>query len=278
MSVKVMTRVWEYSQAKHSELLIMLALADWSDDAGASYPSIPKLARKARLTGRQTRRALNELETIGEIHRNRSNGGRDRPNHYLIILTENPDKITLKKIQGKNYPEKNDQETLVKMSGALIRHRTVNKKESTESDKLIPDSLSTKSKRKLTRPAPDDRVKPFLTWFAEEYERRIGGPYAPKWGKDGKLIKELPPAFDLPRLKDLAVRFFESPDPWVRQNGGFTVGVFISQINKISSTGPGSNGHTKPTEVKDLDNGMVEVDGRSMDRRTYERRYGSTIN
>jgi hypothetical protein len=223
---------------------------------------------------------LKKLEEAGEVRRSPSNGGRNRRNHYFITVSENPDIITGKELQGKNYTVIGDTKTLTPMSGALNRHRTVNKRESTESDKLIPDSLSTKPKRKLTRPAPDDRVKPFLSWYAEEYERRIGAPYAVNWGKDGKLIKELPPAFDLPRLKDLAVRFFESPDPWVRQNGGFTVGVFISQINKLTSTGPGGNGNgqAKPVQVKDLGNGMVEVDGVQMDRRTYERRHGQHAN
>ena len=146
---------------------------------------------------------------------------------------------------------------------------------------IVPHSLkilSHSKKEKHTRPAPDDRVKPFLIWFAEEYEKRMGGPYAVGWGKDSKLIKELPAAFDLPRLKDLAVRFFESPDPWVRQNGGFTVGVFISQINKLTSTGANGNGQAKPTQVTELGNGMVEVDGVQMDRRTYERRHGQHAN
>ena len=152
---------------------------------------------------------------------------------------------------------------------------TVNKREA-ESDEPIPDSpsSSTKEKKKLTRPAPDPRVEPFLTWFSEQYEARFGTPYAIKWEREGRLIKELPSAFDLPKLKDLAVRFFDSTDPWVRQNGGFTVGVFISQINKLTSTGSGSNGHSKPVQVKDLGNGHVEVDGRVMDRKMFEKRYG----
>ena len=152
------------------------------------------------------------------------------------------------------------------------------KRERTESDKQIPDSLSHKRSRKLTCPDPaatDPRIKPFLSWFAEEYEKRFGAPYAISWGKDGRRIKELSPAFDLPRLKDLATRFFESEDPWVRENGGFTIGVFMSQINKLASTANG-NGHAEPAKVKDLGDGWLEVDGRRMDRATYERRYGQT--
>ena len=34
MSVKIMTRVWAHSQQKGGELLVMLALADFANDAG----------------------------------------------------------------------------------------------------------------------------------------------------------------------------------------------------------------------------------------------------
>ena len=103
VSVKAMARVWSRSQRKDGELLVMLALADFANDQGESFPSIPVLAQKARLTERQTRRVLNKLETAGEIRRVKSNGGRNRRNHYFITLSENPDKITGKELQGKNY-------------------------------------------------------------------------------------------------------------------------------------------------------------------------------
>ena len=168
----------------------------------------------------------------------------------------------------------------------------------TESDKLTHNSRPSKNQRcgvdkqllsdpptppahskklKSTRP-PDPRIRPFLDWFAQEYETRQGVPYVVRWAKDGKLIRELPPAFDLPRLKILATRFFESPDPWIRQNGGFTVGVFISQINKLTSLESDGNGHAEPAEVRALENGMFEVDGVQMDLRTYKRRYGQPAN
>jgi hypothetical protein len=104
MSVRVMARVWAHSQRKDGELLVMLALADFSNDAGESWPSIPILAQKARLTERQTRRVLTKLEEAGEVRRIVSNGGRNRRNHYFITVSENPDNITGKELQGKNNP------------------------------------------------------------------------------------------------------------------------------------------------------------------------------
>ena len=125
MSIKVMSRVWAHSQRKDGELLVMLALADFANDAGESWPSIPILAQKARLTERQTRRVLTKLEDVGEIRRVKSNGGRNRRNHYFITLSENPDKITGKELQGKNNPVICDTKTLTPMKRAGIRVLTM---------------------------------------------------------------------------------------------------------------------------------------------------------
>lgn len=95
MSVKVMARVWAQSSRKDGELLVLLALADFANDQGECWPSMPVLAQKARLTDRQTRKVLNKLEEIGEIRRIRSTGGRNKRNRYIVALAQNPDINTL---------------------------------------------------------------------------------------------------------------------------------------------------------------------------------------
>ena len=149
-----MARVWGNSQQSGGGLLVMLALADFANDAAECWPSIPILAQKARLTEREIRYLLPKLEEAGEVRLQRSNGGRNRRNRYVVTVSENPENISLKKIQGKNFTEICDTKTLKPTSGALNRHRTVNKKESTEPGKLIPDSLSTKEKKKHFRAVP----------------------------------------------------------------------------------------------------------------------------
>lgn len=68
MSIKVMTYVWDGFPASGSELLAMLALADWCDDNGGSlFPSIKSIAEKIRVSESQARRIVRGFETSGFI-------------------------------------------------------------------------------------------------------------------------------------------------------------------------------------------------------------------
>lgn len=68
MSIKVMTRVWEHADCKGSELLVLLAMADFADDEGGNvFPSVATLAAKARLAERSIQYILRRLEGRGFI-------------------------------------------------------------------------------------------------------------------------------------------------------------------------------------------------------------------
>lgn len=67
MSIKISATVWQSSRHKSGNLLVLLALADHADDEGKAWPGIPRLARKARLSRRHTRRCLNQLVASGEL-------------------------------------------------------------------------------------------------------------------------------------------------------------------------------------------------------------------
>ena len=90
MSIKVMSRVWQDAQVGGSELLVLLALADFSDDDGCNiYPSIRTLAAKVRLTTKQTRRIIHKLvqdELIEVVQDGGWRGGRNFSNEYRIHL------------------------------------------------------------------------------------------------------------------------------------------------------------------------------------------------
>lgn len=62
MSISVMTLVWRYAPYSGRTLLALLALADWSNDEGSSWPSLAKLAKKSRQSERNIRYSLRKLE------------------------------------------------------------------------------------------------------------------------------------------------------------------------------------------------------------------------
>jgi hypothetical protein len=90
MSIKVMTWVFDNSPMTNSNRLVLLALADHADDETWScYPSIARLARKARLSESTTRRALQCLERAGaisvKVHGGESRREDRRTNRYTIL-------------------------------------------------------------------------------------------------------------------------------------------------------------------------------------------------
>lgn len=88
MSVRVMALVWEFFPRGGSDLLAMLALADWSDDDGRCYPSIAAIARKTRLSRSQAQRVVHGLIDAGDltVTDNASGGAPGSTRRYRIDL------------------------------------------------------------------------------------------------------------------------------------------------------------------------------------------------
>ena len=80
-----MTEVWKRSRHSGSGLLMMLALADHSDDAGNSYPSVSTLAAKCRMKPRNANLVLAALRDSGELQI-KLNEGPKGTNRYRIVL------------------------------------------------------------------------------------------------------------------------------------------------------------------------------------------------
>ncbi len=87
MSIKLLDRGWRFSKAKGGDLLVLLGIADFANDEGIAYPSIPTLARKARLTPRNAQRAIRRLVASGELLIEEGKGPH-RTHLYRIVLRE----------------------------------------------------------------------------------------------------------------------------------------------------------------------------------------------
>src|SRR3569832_1743472 len=67
MSVKVQSVVWKHSCCGGLVLLLFLALADIADDEGVAYPSVAALARKIRMSERNTFFLIKKLCIMDEL-------------------------------------------------------------------------------------------------------------------------------------------------------------------------------------------------------------------
>ena len=85
MSVRCIAQVWDKSTHSGTDLLMLLALADYSDDEGNSYPAVSSLARKCRMQPRNAGYILRSLQKSGEL-KILQNEGPKGTNRYRIML------------------------------------------------------------------------------------------------------------------------------------------------------------------------------------------------
>lgn len=90
MSIKAMTIVWDGFPGGGSELLALLALADWSDDEGRCWPSIAAIAKKTRLSRSQTQRTVHGLIDAGyvAVTGNETGGAPGSTRQYRVVLSK----------------------------------------------------------------------------------------------------------------------------------------------------------------------------------------------
>lgn len=88
MSVKVLSKVWEHYPSGGSSLLVMLALADWSDDEGRCFPSIASIAKKTRLSDSQARRVVHDMINMSyvQVVGNKNGGAKGSSRRYKINI------------------------------------------------------------------------------------------------------------------------------------------------------------------------------------------------
>lgn len=73
MSIELMTRAWK-SSLPATPKMVLLALADGCNDAGETYPGVPRVAGKCSLTERSVQKAMGTLESLGYLSRDYRTG------------------------------------------------------------------------------------------------------------------------------------------------------------------------------------------------------------
>jgi hypothetical protein len=106
VSNRCQTWVFDHSEVTGNDRLVLLALADEANDDGTNaYPSIDRLAHKARANKRTTLRSIQRLEEAGAIRVQRpERKGRGRFNTYVVVMDQPENGDTVSPIQPE--PEK----------------------------------------------------------------------------------------------------------------------------------------------------------------------------
>jgi len=94
MSIKLMAAVFDDELLDQAETLTMLALADWANDDGRCWPSLPQLVRKTRLSERGLREIIRRLVDQGVLEKTDIAGKGTKyvvkPRHYVPPRHEMP--------------------------------------------------------------------------------------------------------------------------------------------------------------------------------------------
>ena len=149
MSIRVMSLVWDGFPGGGSELLAMLAFADWSDDDGKCYPSMDAIARKLRLSRSQAQRVAHRLIELGHVSvvGNDTGGAPGSTRRYLIDL----DRLTGRMDATGSAHATGRTDAQEGPHGRVERGRT----DATQT--VSEPSLTVRRTRKATtRPIPDD--------------------------------------------------------------------------------------------------------------------------
>ena len=85
MSIKIMSQVWEHADVSDTDLLLLLAMADFANDDCTCWPSIETLAKRIRKTTRSVTRSVNSLEKKGLIQVLVRGAGRQSSRYKIIV-------------------------------------------------------------------------------------------------------------------------------------------------------------------------------------------------
>lgn len=83
-----MSRVWDSSKLKGSELLLLLAIADNARDDGHAWPGLSLLAAKTRLSRPTVSKKLSALVESGELYIHAMKG---YVHHYVVLVEMAPE-------------------------------------------------------------------------------------------------------------------------------------------------------------------------------------------
>lgn len=146
MSIACQARIWKNSNCGGTELLLLLAIADFADDEGTAYPSVRVLSEKIRMSERNTHYLISKLQQCGELLVELGAGPRGS-NLYQVNIIAREQVQDLQGVQslqvqpvaggGATHGGKGVQPTAPKPLGK--HHRTTIERDNTQGKRLPED-------------------------------------------------------------------------------------------------------------------------------------------
>lgn len=126
MSYQATRAVWEHSQQKGTNKMVLLYIAERANEAGIAFPSIPNIADYCDISDRHAKRIVHSLVTSNELIILEKGNGRGNKTTYQIGLlkrvTSEPQGDPIKgDIKGDIMPEKGDIPTQKRVTSGDIK-------------------------------------------------------------------------------------------------------------------------------------------------------------
>ena len=152
ISIKATEWVFEHSKSQVSSRLVLLAIAASVNTDGYAWPGLEAIEHRSNLSRPTVLRALEELESLGEIIVERGGEGpKDTNCYYFSAFMERVKK-------GKDFDDKGKEEAPKRVNPSLHEEEVLEKEELEE----VPSAL------KFPKP---EKQKKDRTWKRREYAR-----------------------------------------------------------------------------------------------------------
>lgn len=192
MSVRIMAQVWDdLTITSQADLIVLLALADFSNDNGESWPAMDSIAKKCRASERGVRKIIRRLESEGRIKVKIGGSGPRATNVYQILRgnpvppqggTPFPSRGNLSALKGEPECIKGGTACAPDPSGSVIDP-------SVHTELPLERLVSAKSK---PEPKPPNlEHKAFIEAWCSAFKGFHGFDYLFEGGRDGKAVKEM---------------------------------------------------------------------------------------
>jgi Helix-turn-helix domain len=244
MSHKAMSLVFKHSKSRGLARFLLVTLADHCNGKRNDFtcwPSLDSLAEKTKLSKRGVCKILTQLETLGEIKRERSTGGRNRRTRYTICVGENseaPDTVSIPlnsepqtlfhNSETVNLVTLNSEPLFTRIkperTGILraVKNRTPHQTENSDSQ----------SGGKKTKKNGPPRYRETMGLFHDLFWAKFGAKPDID-GRDGKILSSLIRSHGAEEVQALLRFFFEYPPDWVEKKGKFTLPTFKGVYNEL---------------------------------------------